>query len=420
MRRTLAPLVFLLFAPPAVLGQTLKDEFSNLFTFGSCGEPLCLDVNSEVHGDHYIPSIVQGEANMLAFLTGAIGQSVANLPFAAASSGVIFTFQGGAPTATPISAGPIFAERATTLGRGRFFASATLHAIDFDNVRGRPLSDLEFRFAHQNVADPTYGDPALENDVIDVTTDIDLSLLVTSIVLGYGVTDRIDVGVAVPLVRASLKGTSHAEINPFDFATSPHAFGTQASPSLTATGSADGSAIGIGDLGLRAKVNATETFSLVGDVRLPTGAEDDFLGSGATTVRVFGVLSQRYGAFTPHANAGFMYTDAEKQNSRILATLGFDHVMSGSVTFAAELIGSFETSDSPLGLPDPVVFAQPVTRTLSLTSVPDRKDNPVDASFGFKYVGGNDTRLVGNVSFPLNDAGMRSRAQWMIGVERVF
>jgi hypothetical protein len=403
--------------------QTLKERFSQLFTFGDCGEPLCLTVNAAVHGDHYIPSVVQGENNLLGFLTGAIGQSIGNLPFTAASSGVAFTFEGGVPVPVPISPGPIFAERAETLGRGRAFVSATLNGIAFDNVRGVPLSNLNFSFAHQNVGNAAMGDPSFENDVIEVATDLKLSLLVTSIVGTYGLTDRIDIGVALPIVRASLSGTSEAEVNQFSDP-SPHSFGTQGNPTPMASASAEGSALGLGDIALRMKVNVFQTpqnsFSIVGDVRLPTGNEDDFLGSGATIVRVFGVASARYGDFTPHVNAAYLHTNAVDQNNRFLGALGFDQLVSPQFTIFGELLASVENGESRLRLPEPVVYTAPAPRTLELTEIPDRKDNFFDASFGAKYSAGNDLRILANVLFPLAKAGVRPTMLWTLGLERTF
>lgn len=125
MRATLAVLVGIAWAVLAAqpLGaQSLRDRFSELFTFGICGEPLCLDVNASVHGDHFIPSIVQGRDNTLEFMLNAIGFALGNIPLTAAASGVAYRFEGGVPIATTVSAGPIFADRAETLGRGRLLA----------------------------------------------------------------------------------------------------------------------------------------------------------------------------------------------------------------------------------------------------------------------------------------------------------
>src|SRR5205085_11175091 len=112
---------------------------------------------------------------------------------------------------------PIFAERATTLGRGRVLAGASHSAFRFTSLRGVPLSNVQLAFTHQNVdfagCDSVYHDsckkmgvPALENDVIDVNLALDISVRVTSLYVTYGVTDRLDVSAVVPVVSTSVSG----------------------------------------------------------------------------------------------------------------------------------------------------------------------------------------------------------------------
>ena len=422
MRRLFLPVLMLATLTAPAGAQTLRERFSQLFTFGDCGEPLCLDVNSAVHGDHYSPSVVQGENNLLAFLTGAIGQSISSLPFAAATSGVTFSFETGVPVPTAVSPGPIFGERAQTLGRGRFLVAAIVNGIAYNNIRGESLDDLRFLFTHQNVGDPALGNPTFENDVIEVVTDIDLSLLVTSLMMTYGIADRVDLGVALPIVHASLSGASLAQVEPYQ-ATTPHLFGTESAPSLIAVSDADGSATGLGDVALRMKVNAylgeEGGISIIGDVRLPTGDEENFLGTGATTLRVFAVASTTYGRFSPHLNAGYFYTNGENQPSRATGVLGFDHLISESVTIAGELLGSLQVGNF-WALPDPVIFTAPEVRTLELTSIPERKDHIMHASFGAKFSPGADLRIVGNVLVPLTKASIQPTAVWTVGLERTF
>ena len=52
---------------------------SALFTFGTCGQPLCLDLNN-THGDHFLPSATQGNATVLGFVTEAMAKSASNIP----------------------------------------------------------------------------------------------------------------------------------------------------------------------------------------------------------------------------------------------------------------------------------------------------------------------------------------------------
>lgn len=422
MRRSLVFILALgVMATPA-RGQTLHEDLLSLFRFGQCDEPLCLNVGGE-HGQHYIPSVTQGEDDMLAFMTTAIGLSLVNLPFTAATSGVEFSFSGGAPVATVVSPGPIFAERAQTLGAGRLLLSANLNAIGFDNVRGVPLDQLRFLFAHENVGGSALGDPLFENDMIEVDLDLSMSLLVTTLFASYGLTDQIDVAVGVPLVRASLSGDSHAVVNQFTDP-SPHEFETPTGPSAVADASASSSAIGLGDIAGRIKVNVHQGqqlgVALMGDVRLPTGSEEDFLGTGAMVIRGMGVVSGRMGDLAPHLNAGILITDAEKIQNRFLATLGFDHLMSDVATLAVDLVGSFEMGESLIAPPDPVVFTAPTIRTVDLTAIPDKSDHFLDAAFGFKLTTRTGWRFVVSSLFPLLEGGVRPRSMWTLGVERVY
>lgn len=430
MRRFAVTLAALLVAAP-LQAQTLRDRFSQLFTFGDCGEALCLDLLDDVrHENHFLPAVVQGEGNLLAFMTNAIGQAIGNVPFAAASSGVTFTFEGGRPVATSVSAGPIFADRAETLGRGRFLIGANVTGISFSEVRGQPLNNLDFWFPHEDTQAPPgneYGLPTWERDAIRVNTNLDFSMLVTTFYATYGLADRIDIGVALPIVRASLSGESVATFDWYE-APSPHYFDGDPNQRI-ARSQTDGSAFGIGDITARLKAQLIQSanwgFSALADVRLPTGKEDDFIGSGSTTVRVLGVTSARYGNFSPHLNAGALLTNADGQTNRFLATAGFDQLVGEQVTFAADVVGSFQLDDSPIGLPAPVTYSWPAEesvsqRTRRLTEIPDQWDHFVDASVGAKILVNRDLRFVTNVLIPLTDGGMRPSVAWTVGLERTF
>ena len=89
MGRPTLTVFFVLGVVAPAQGQTLSESVSALFNFGTCGEPLRLDVNAAEHGAHYVPSIVQGESNTLAFLNAAIAIGLGQLPFPSANSGEV-------------------------------------------------------------------------------------------------------------------------------------------------------------------------------------------------------------------------------------------------------------------------------------------------------------------------------------------
>jgi hypothetical protein len=88
------------------------------------------------------------------------------------------------------------------------------------------LDNIRFTFTHANVdfegCDSIAGGdcsllgvPALEHETIDLSLALDVDLTVSSFLLTYGVTDRIDVGVVLPLVSTRLEGATQAQMNPF-------------------------------------------------------------------------------------------------------------------------------------------------------------------------------------------------------------
>ena len=423
----------LVLAPASVAAQGLRGKVSDLFRFGTgCATPICLDLNPITgggHGEHYNPAAAAGGANLIEFLTGAIGISIANIPLSAASGGAIWgRSPQGLPVRTATSSGPIFAERGQTLGRGRLLFSTTFNRIDYRSLRGVPISDLVFTFTHQDNPPAGLGDPNFESDVIEMRTDLNVNVTAATPVLTYGLTDRIDLSVALPLVRTSLTGVSEAQIIPFSNPT-PHHFGTGQNPLLRATTSASGSATGIGDVAIRAKAGLYSSprgaVALLGDVRLATGKEEDFLGSGGTSFSVIGIGSLRRGAFSPHLNGGYIHRGGAFQNDAILATLGFDHLMGRNATLAVDVITSWQVGDSKLAFPQPIavnalVGTANAVRVIRPISIPDRRDDLALASFGAKLGIGSGVNMIVNSLVPLRQNGLQPNVGWTLGFEYSF
>jgi hypothetical protein len=443
-RRAASVLLLLVIPTTPALAQGssgLRGRIPDFFRFGDCAQPLCL--NSSVnpasgHGDHYIGSTVAGTNSLLGFLSGAIATAVASVPISTATTGVSFAFVGGAPVETSSSAGPIFGERVQTLGKNRFLMGVSLTGVDFRSVRGVPLDNLAFTFTHQNVcrSNPTWqpgqvcpgaqtagdtalGSPTFENDVIEVNTSVDLSLQVASLYLTYGLLDRVDIGVALPLVRADLRGGSVARIVPFG--PTPHFFGTANNQVLSAASGSNGTATGIGDIAARIKVNLGGSergaIGLLTEARFPTGNEDDFLGTGKFAMRVLGVVSARYGNFSPHLNGGYLYRSGKQITDAVLTTVGFDQLVSSWATLAVDVIGQWQVGTSQLILPGPVTFTFPNVRTVTPTNIPNRNDSLLDGSFGLKLKAGPKITVVTNALIPLNKGGLRGNLAWTTGLE---
>ena len=425
--RSIVVVLALIFAPSAARAQHLKDRVFELFQFGDCGHPLCLDgsVNAaNGHGSHFIPDVIATNASIIGFLTSAIGTSAASIPLSASSSGQTFKFVNGLPVKTSTSTGPIFGERAQTLGRGRLLLGASLTSISFKTIRGTPLDQLVFNLVHEDRPPAGMGDPLLENDYIEVRMALDMSLRVSTLQVSYGLTDGLDVGVAVPLVHTSLQGRSVAQIFPFG-STAVHFFsGTADNPGLRATAATFGSATGLGDLALRVKGRIVTTerlgVSVMGDARLPTGNADDLLGSGHLAFRANAVVSAQFGAFAPHANFGMLAWSGDERNDALLATVGFDQPMSPWATLAIDLLSEWQLGASRAKLPGPVHYEHPFARTVIPSNIADRKDHRVVGSVGAKFQTRGGPLIIGSALFPLKAGGLQPSAAWSLGLEFNF
>ncbi len=400
--------------------QDMRATISELFTFGDCGAPLCLELGNE-HGNHFIPAVTASNQTVIAFFTEAMGRSAANTPLSSTSSGATFRLVGGLPVLTSTSGGPIFAERAQTLGRGRFYLGANVTGMAFTTVNGAPLDKVTINFAHQDVGAPGLGDPVLENDVMQLQLNLDMTVTVASLVGTWGIVDFVDVGVVIPFVRTSVSGTSDAQFLPFG-PTAVHRFGgTLEDPILRASTDASGSASGIGDVAARVKINVGQSqkfgAALLTDVRFPTGSESNLLGSGSTSVQILAVGSAQFGNFAPNVNVGYLARGGEFQADAIVAKLGFDALVAPWATVAAEMLSEWQVGANPIVLPGDIVFQYPFERRIAAISVPQRPENLLSAALGFKFKVRGGTVLMTNLIAPLYKSGLQPDFIWTLGIE---
>ncbi|HEX4684443.1 MAG TPA: hypothetical protein VH277_17120 [Gemmatimonadaceae bacterium] len=434
----------------AQAAQSLHDKISQLFIFGSGIDPLFLAGTADpsnpasirAHGDHFVPSAVSANGSLISFLTGAIATSVGNLPIGTTSGGTTFRFEGGVPVKTSTSAGPIFAERAQTLGQGRSIVGIGRNAFHFTSLRGVPLDNIQLIFTHQNVTEATFpgcdsiqggdcskmGIPNLENDIMQFQLKLDLDVTVTNLYATYGITDQLDLGLVVPIVSTRLNGSSFAQIIPFGGPTAAHFFaGTPSNPVLSATRDVNGSALGLGDVAVRSKLKIHESersrVALVGEARFATGSSDDLLGAGVFSARGLAVVSGVVGDFSPHVNLGYAYharSTAAPWNDAVLATGGFDDLIAPRVTLAVDLVSELQVGRSNLRLPGPVTYDAPFHRVIEPTTIPDQRDDLINGSFGFKFSLPGSFLVVTNALIPINRGGIRANVIYTTSLELNF
>jgi Putative MetA-pathway of phenol degradation len=285
----------------SVDAQSLSEQIDNLF--GPQGLLLNIrpaDPRFEAHTAHFSGASLA----TLGLLTQQLASSAADFPAISTVPGFTFRYnpQIQAFERSTTSLGPVFVERPQTLGSGKFDLGFSYLFIDFDELEGENLDQLAFRnLRHSPTRNPLFAQTTAEVLFEKFT----LQSHVVSFSGTYGLTDRWDVNILVPIVHTSLDIRARARI------TNDPAMVHFFDANLRTTEkdfSADDSATGVGDLLLRTKYHLFESqgFNLASGLtlRLPTGEEKDFQGIGDTTLTPFFTLSQEYGRFDIHASAG--------------------------------------------------------------------------------------------------------------------
>ncbi len=439
----------LLLAVPAH-AQTLQELVGRLFVLGPHPAPLQVSTQGIAQGgstpvqadDGFVPSAVQANAAVLDFLTRWVGVSPGYFPVGSTSGGLTFSFDRGLPVASAVSAGPIYGELGHTLGRGRAVLGANFTSTRFNTSRGRPIKDLRLDFTQTNIDNDQcdaeqgrdcapLGVPLSENDVLEVLLTLDLDVDVATLFATYGLLDKVDVGVIVPIVHTDLAAHSLAQIIPFGTSgtgASHFIAGTPQDPVLSSTQVVNGSATGIGDIAGRLKVNLLErdraALAVLADVRAPTGGEQDFLGTGEWAVRGLGILSLQFGNFSPHVNAGYVWRGRNPgngvNNDAALATIGFDQVFQSWATFSADVITELQIGRSVFEVPPPVTFTEPFVRSVRPMEISDARDNLVAVSLGFRFATLSNITAVANTRIPVTGSSPRPEFAWSLGAEYDF
>ncbi len=362
-----------------------------------------------------------------------LANQVGNIPN---PTGGGFTFQFdpalGVFTRTTESFGPVFSDRAETTGRGKITLNASYTRHTWDAVDGVKLGSgaltvvaiggtrfnlLEFR----------------EKIEADVFTIGGL----------YGVTDRLDVGVTIPILRVSVqerpRRTRFLDCSP-DFSVCGPII--QRDDPLIAQ---KAETTAIGDIVLRGKYNVGRWdlwggqvgFSTSLDVKLPTGDDgdrdafvkpdlrfdpptsglvvDSFLalpdpptGTGIFRFKPQLIVSGSWGSFSPHINVGAELGETDGVTNDLVYAVGFDWTIAGRATFVADLLGRHA-----FGVERPKI-----DRDLGVSGKADA--DQYTASIGLKVNPIGTLLVFVNVLIALNDTGLRDAVTPTFGLEWSF
>jgi hypothetical protein len=362
----------------------------------------------------------------------AMATQLLTLPFPSPASGYTYSFDEslGIYNRSTQSFGPIFTDRAETIGKGKFTFGFTYQRFNFDSIDGVPLDNVPAVFTHDG-AELGGG----RSDVVVTQNHINVSVNRFIAYFSYGLTDRFDVSAAIPVVDTTLSAVSDATIDRVGTAANPlvHFYYDGQAIGSTKEYQASGTASGLGDILLRLKGTPVKSGSaavgLLFDVRFPTGDEEDLLGSGAWGVKPVLAMSFGMGRVSPHINVGYQWNgesilggDIETKTKQDLPDQlffagGVDIGVAKALTLVFDFLGQ-RVSDSPrlvettFQAANGEAFPQVGFETSSFYTA--------DAAVGLKLNLVGQLLLDANVLIKLNDTGLRDNVSPLVAFEYSF
>jgi hypothetical protein len=380
------------------------------------------------------PTVALGEA---------LGDTVArSLPVTSASPGLTFRYDpsSGAFERDTDLLGQLYLERARPIGRGRWNVTASYQRVHVDSVQGQDLDGLSDTAAPIVSGSFTTSGQSSQRLVAFPRYAVDLRVDIVTLAATYGITDDLDVNLTLPILASRLS-VGATEPN-FTFNPNPIARlcpnATRLANGLTRCGPQNSQDVlhktGVGDLFLRGKYQFVRTAWL--DVaaglvlRMPTGSQDDFQGTGDWELSpLLFVSTRRVPVAGPVAIQGFFnggfdlnIDDVDRSQGRFGA--GVDLALASRATFSVAFLAREPFHGfASAGFFD-VPRVNPRTRARSMAplfgletdrpsyysiSVGGRVNLWRDTVFGFA-----------NVLIPLLDQGIHTDPIPLVGFEATF
>jgi hypothetical protein len=193
----------LLFGLTNAQAKSLKKQFDGLF--GPHGitisrvEVLNAQGRPTIHAAHF------SDASQLTLgaLVGTLAPSAADFPAVSTVPGFTFRFNPEAQAfeRSSTSFGPVYVERPQTVGRGKFDLGASFLYVDFNSLDGESLDGLKLlTLRHDGYRPDLPPDQVFRNDFVALSfPKFSFRSFVTSFSATYGITDRWDVNIFLPV-----------------------------------------------------------------------------------------------------------------------------------------------------------------------------------------------------------------------------
>jgi hypothetical protein len=321
-----------------------------------------------------------GTLGLAASLDGSVATALSVIPLASPASAVITKFdpQTGAELPASSTLGPIFTERAETIGKNRIYIGVSNQDFHFTSFNGQSMKSLQLldpggEATHVLSAS---GTPLL-SPAATYQLRADVRLTQNLALLTWGATNWFDLSVGFSVVHSAVSANGYNQLiyvgNGFGAngslcwctgtLTPASAPGSPSAPTASGLEQAEINfaslgKTGFGDMLVRAKANVLERSSIAlaigADVRVPTGDANNFLGTGAVAVKPFAALSlytKQFSnglVFAPHVNVGWQIAGKS--------------VLGGQISGTPASVGGFSAIEPPFSsskdyLPDVFTWA---------------------------------------------------------------
>jgi hypothetical protein len=355
-----------------------------------------------------IPAAFHTESAPFNALFTPFGTELSDLP-TAKPAGLVLKFEHGVLVPSNESLGAIFTERPESLGKHRMFIGATYQQFFFSTVDGIDMKHIPIVLFFSPL------------NVYTVSQNrIDIRATQYTALGAFGLTDRIDLSVVIPFERISMSAFVNGNEYGPGGATAP------------VNEYVPGTSSGLADVVFGAKAMALERkrLRLAGglDVRVPSGDELNFLGSGAIGFKPYLAVSMQ-GRFSPHGNFGYQWNGKSILNAN---SIGEDQPLPADLFYTAgvnvepgkrwalitDLLGKRFFNTPRLAPPTQVM----VPGYGEAPSVEPRVGSYVanDLAVGFKMTTYEHLILTANATIKLNEGGLRSRVVPLAGLSYSF
>ena len=326
----------------------------------------------------------------------ALLANLATLPVPTSSGGFVYKFHpelGTVQRATS-SFGPFFVERALAPGHGAASIGLTFQHWQFTALDGRNLRDGTLETTANQFVD--------ELEPFDVDRlRLAINASIATVHGSVGVGSRTEISAALPFIVLRLNGS---RVNAYR----GQVF-TQAEASATATG--------LADVVVRTKYTVFEDgaagVAAAVEARLPTGRQEDLLGSGAMSWKVSAIGSLEGSRLSSHANVGFGFGGLARD---VTVAGALAASASDRLTVTGEVVGRW--MNVPGGITTTAAVHPSLRDVRTLRLVPDGSTlAAISVAPGFKWNVSDTWVLVANTAIPLSRGGLTARLTPFIGFD---